>query len=59
MRTASIDQVNMMKENVEYFLTDVEKKKFNIASQLEGNLKKKSPSLFKGWQKRFFAIKCK
>lgn len=59
MRTASIDHENIMKENVDYFLTDKEKAEFAIASELKGFLKKKSPNLFKGWQKRYFAIRCK
>jgi len=51
MRTSSIDQMNSMKSSIDYFLNDMEKREFNIASQLKGMLKKKSPSFLKGWQK--------
>ena len=59
MRTESIDPGDIMKANVEYFLTKDEKKDFAIASDLKGFLKKKSPNLFAGWQKRYFQVKCK
>ena len=59
MRTNSIEQANLMRSNLNYFLTEAEKVEFATASQLKGFLKKKSPKVFKGWQKRFFAVRCK
>jgi hypothetical protein len=59
MRTASIDQTNLMRSNIEYFLNKEEKSEFAIASELKGFLKKKSPTLFAGWQKRYFCMKLK
>lgn len=52
MRTDSIDQAAQMKANIEYFLSPEQKREFAIASELKGFLKKKSPSMFKAWQKR-------
>ena len=57
MRTNSIEQANMMKSNVDYFLTEPEKREFAVASQLKAYLKKKSPNMLVGWQKRLFVIR--
>jgi hypothetical protein len=59
MRTASIDSVNLMKSNLDYYLTKEEKDEYALASNLKGYLKKKSPKLLVGWQKRYFCMKCK
>jgi hypothetical protein len=59
MRTDSMDQAAQMKANIEYFLNKEERNEFAIASELKGFLKKKSPSMFKAWQKRYFCVKCK
>lgn len=46
-----------MKSNVDYFLTESEKREFAAASQLQAYLKKKSPNILAGWQKRLFVIR--